>query len=231
MSIAEIEGILFAVELIRLNREQFPRGRVLTSEDNMYARQAEIEMVAPKIVEAYKLVKGSEGVQAEFLDRIFYLARNIMTTRPWGTPGSTEERIDDQDLSERLRAIADEGRQVSWYNNSLTIDNRIKIGRLYADNTDTFAAQLKDPKRGCSASVCTNCDEPNAYCYVVCDVCDYEMIGAHGMPTVEEWRKMEDHKKVQSLHKGYGLMVKGISERGGDWRGDDSPLNRLAKVE
>jgi len=107
------------------------------------------------------------------------------------------------------------------------VEKRIKQGRLYKDkNGNIFAAQIRDPDRGCSASICSNCDEPIVFCNYICETCSYELIGAHGMVNLYLWKRLKPKKRAEVLQTAHELMVKDIEQRG-DWRGNTSPLNRF----
>lgn len=55
---------------------------------------------------------------------------------------------------------------------------KIANGRLFkaperfTGDTGVYSAQVKDPKKGCSASICTNCNTPIAFSNYTCDACN-----------------------------------------------------------
>lgn len=56
-------------------------------------------------------------------------------------------------------------------------------------------AQIPDPTRGCSASICSNCQEKVAYCHARCNGCDMPFIGPFGFPPIQEWDQLTDQEK------------------------------------
>lgn len=213
------EAILVPVEELLLVGHNFPWGRTCD-----YQREIEEFVFSiSRIVGAYDMLEESGIEKPNLLARIFYLARDLDTPYRRDT---IEIHLDKKmpKLIERLTEIAKMGRERSL-EEPPGEKERVSLARLYSDGEDFFSAQVRDPKRGCSASVCTNCDEPIAYCHYECGVCGYELIGAHGMPTVEEWEEMNIGQRKESQEIGYNYMIRDIRRRG-DWRGQDSPLNR-----
>jgi len=219
MDIKSANRILIPIEKILLDGEKFPNGRACGDWENK--RDKKLENLLASLVEFYDSFNKSEDeISKELKNRIFYLARHI---RP---KDCYTINIEDSKLSQEIVRIAEQGRDLSLINSS-DVDTRIKDAHLYIDSWgNKFAAQLRDPKRGCSASICTNCNEPIAFCDYTCDTCNYELIGAHGMPKVEDWNKMDVALKITLLKIGYTEMIEDIRQRG-DWRGAESPLNRF----
>jgi hypothetical protein len=216
----KIDEILRAVEDEVLDGLKFPGGKPANLEES----ERKIEFAAPKIVEAYDLsCRSLLGVPA-LRKRIYYLARNFRKEKQHVPYSHTETELKDLALSERLREIAMEGRRLAIEKPSEM--HRIKLRQLFRKREDVFAAQIRDSKRGCSASICSNCDEPIAYCHYTCRVCNYELIGASHMPEIEKWDKMDLDEKWFALDNGYDYMIADIRQRG-DWRGKESPLNRF----
>lgn len=227
MNINEIKKILSPVEEVLLDGEKFTTERVYDHATHVKRLQVSV----PGIVKAYDLFKlylkenkiGSGEENRETLSKIFYLARDIegdFYLRDLSETGSKEEG-----LIKRLHEIAKEGREMSL-SNPKTVEDRIALAKLFFAGIDILAAQLQDPKRGCSASVCTNCDEPIAFCNYTCPACEYNLIGAHGMPTVEEWNNKDIQERLIGLAEGYTDMIRDIRSRG-DWRGKNSPFNKF----
>lgn len=197
--------------------KKYPHGRVYDPEIS----EVRLIISAPGIVRAYdyyQVFNKLLGERTDLLNRIFYLARDIDKDH------DLKYAVKDS-IRRKIGQIAEEGRTLSLENPAI-IEERIRLGKLFSDGSHTFAAQLMDPKRGCSASLCSNCDEPIAFCDTTCKTCSYELIGAHAMPTVEDWERLTPELKTLKMRYGYGHMIGDIACRG-DWRGGDSPLNRF----
>jgi len=209
------------VEEALLDGEKFPWGRAYNPEEE----RKNLKFAVPKIVHAYHLLKSLSRCEKELLERVFYLARDVdHSSCNW----ALEYAVKNGWMRETLKEIAREGRHLSL-SKPKTVEARLRQAKLFNDGSWTYAAQIRDPKRGCSASVCSNCDEPLAFADYKCKVCNYELIGAHGMPTMKEWKNMDLEQKLQSLKEGYTHMRVDIHNRG-DWRDRNSPLNRFKGV-
>ena len=215
MELSEIEKILISAEEVVLDG-----GKTWTLEGGGTPKgEKAIADVAPKIIEAYKLAKSSGAT--ELLGRIYHLARHIRKKVPHILGEYTEIGIEDQIVSERLRKIAMEGRSLS-----LAKPNQ---GKLYFHREGIFAAQIRDPRRGISASICSNCDEPVIFIDYKCRTCGYDLIDGKDMPTISEWNELSPAKKNEKLESGFIDMFERIKAEG-DWRGSKSRLNRLRGV-
>ena len=221
MELSKIEEILVSAEEVVLTGEKHPDGKLWTAEGDRA-----VANVVPKIIEAYELAQSSGA--AELLGRIYHLARIIRQEVPHIPGEYTEIRIEDQIVSERLREIAMEGRDLSLTAPD-TVKERIEQGKLYFHREGVFAAQIKDPTHGRTASVCSNCDEPLAFIDFKCRTCDHELIDAVGMPTIAEWKELTPDQKQVKLEHGFIDMFSNVRVDG-DWRGEKSPINRLKHV-
>jgi hypothetical protein len=214
-----VEIVLSEVEKALLDGEKFPHGKTWDPEQET----KDFQMAVPRIVFTYDRLKQNQQ-NADLLSKIFYLARDI--DKPYTSDRTLRWCIKDEHLLLDFYEIAKKGREQSLENPKTTLE-RIEQAKLFSNEAgELFAAQLKDPKRGCSASICTNCDEPIAFGHYKCGICNYELIGAHGMPTVESWNRMSVSRRLWALSDGYHHMRIDIIQRG-DWRGQDSPLNRF----
>ena len=104
----------------------------------------------------------------------------------------------------------------------LNVDEKIERGMLYKDNRPlkhdyVMAAQIKDPNRGCSASICSHCREPIVFCMAQCPSCGYALIDAQGMPTIANWKRLDNVSKVRAVYVGFRAMVKNINS-GDGWK-------------
>lgn len=215
----KIERLIGSVYRNLLDGEKFPHGKPYDYREE----EAKILFSVPKIVQAYDLAQElSEKESGSFLKLIFYLARNL--DRRYNE-SDLNTCTKDKSLLKKIKEIASEGRLLSL-SVPKTTEERIASAKLYSDELNIFSAQLQDPKRGCSASLCTNCDEPIAFCDYTCPTCNYELIGAHNMPTVEKWLDIGLPQRLGALEWSYTQMMHDISQRG-DWRGTESPLNRF----
>ncbi|MEK6835071.1 MAG: hypothetical protein AABX61_02295 [Nanoarchaeota archaeon] len=216
----ELENILVPVKEVLLDGLNFPKGRIYDHEN----RIKKLQIATPLITLAYNVVFRKSQDEG-FI--IFYLARSV--DKEVEREPRVKELMSDSVMND-LRAIAKEGRALSLMVPE-TDEERINSAMLYRNkNNEIFATQLRDPKRGCSASVCSNCYEPNAFADYKCDVCNYELIQAHEMPTIEEWLNSNLGTKFRMLQDGYMRMTKNIIESDyGDWRNINSPLNRFKK--
>ena len=106
MNVAKIEKIVSSVEEVLLDGEKYPNGRTSYPDEE----KARVKFAAPRIVKAYEMAQKSEAPE-EFLGRIYYLARDIRKRTPHIPYVYTEVTIEDSVLSERLREIANEGRE------------------------------------------------------------------------------------------------------------------------
>ena len=214
----QLENILMPVKEVLLDGLKFPNGRTYNREDSLRKLQISI----PIIVSVYNLFK-----KEPFNESIFYLARTIDIRRGIKNVFGIKELVGSQMIDD-IQSIANEGRML-YLMELKTDEERIESARLYKNNNgELFAAQLKDPKRGCSASICSNCYEPNAFADYKCEVCDHELIQAHGMPDIEDWEILKLGGKLSYLKNGYMVMARNIKQNDyGDWRGQSSSLNRL----
>ena len=214
-----IQEILQPVKEVLLDGHKFPNGKQFNHKEMI----KELEISIPTLVLAYNSLDRSKDYI--YLPEIYYLARSI----DWDVEHSDIEGLVNEDIRFQLLNIAKEGRHLSLAIPP-TFEERLGLAKLYKSKyNEIFAAQLKDPKRGCSASVCTNCDEPNAFADYKCNICGYELIQARGMPILEEFKEASATEKYKMLSNGYSTMVKRIIESG-DWRSGSSSLNRLKSV-
>lgn len=212
MNLGELTRQFQPIEEILLDGEKYPNGRTISLE-----RDRAIETLLPAIIDVYEGIGIPNEKLKELFGKVTYVARALTGRYP-------PLRRDSPALS-RLQEIASNAREISLANPS-TVEERLTSAKLYSDGTSLYAAQLRDPKRGCSSSICTNCDEPIVFRDYECNVCDHELIGAYGLPRIEEWDTMDFPLRIKSLKRGYDSMVKDILKRG-DWRSPSSSLNRL----
>ncbi|MCK4670831.1 MAG: hypothetical protein KAT43_06520 [Nanoarchaeota archaeon] len=215
MNPTEINEQISHVEEVVLDGERFPNGRPY---DGAEARR-KLQIAVPRIIRTYETLQEIEEEHQDLLTRIFYFARDLSDDNDlWF--------FEDKDQTKKLCEIAKQGRELSLANPA-TEEERIKQGRLYRYKDESvFAAQIQDLRRGCSASVCSNCDEPIAFCNYECPVCNYELIGVHGMgDRSEQWRLQCPDLRKNHMALACAHMIEDIRQRG-DWRGTASPLNR-----
>jgi len=197
--VLKAQEILYGVEKVLFQGEQFSGGREWTAE-----RDIEEMSQNPEIVRAYNLIKSYAGDHSDLLTRTYALARDNASTNYFGGP---------KEGLEEVRRIALEGRDLSL-SIPKTLRERVVLGKLFADGVYIFSAQIDDPKRGCSASICSNCDEPIAYCDTECGVCDYELI--QGLPRFEEWVELTSQEKRNLV---WPAIIQHRDNRENDWRG------------
>jgi len=216
-----IEKLIADTKGILLDGLKYPNGKTV---DTDY-EEKKLRYVLPNITKAYSHLLKTEKENLTLLSSVRYLARvadhNI---------GYVDYMLRDKPLQIHfVRYIANKAREFSL-KNPKTKEERIEQAKLYsvADFFDecVFAASLRDQKRGCSSSVCSNCDEPIVYCDYACEVCKHELVNAHDMPTIEEWEKLDLYQKKDAFKHGINVMISYI-RREGDWRGRESPLNRF----
>ena len=204
------QNIAEADSLLLLDGMKYPRGRFYNlEEDAVGKRESSIA-----IIQAYNLLKETGKNYPKLLNHLYYLARDVYQSehddyilRVSETP--TEVR-------DQIKAIAGEGRQI---HNSpgISIERRSTDSRLFVIGDNIFPAQIRDSKRGCSASICTNCFEPIAYSTQKCRCCNFELIGPFGFPEIEVWQKLSEFEKRRLVEKVYcsnnhgklGVLVKG----------------------
>lgn len=212
----ELENILVPVKEVLLDGLKFPNGRNYSREDEL----KKLQIATPIIISAYNVFKKSQD--DGFM--IFYLARTV--NQKIEHESGIKALINNSTIND-LQTIAKEGR-ISYLMVPETDEERIKSAMLYKNKSnEVFAAQLKDPKRGCSASICSNCYEPNAFSSYKCDMCNHELIQVHKMPTIEEWLNSNLETKAEMLKIGYNKMIEEIVKNRGDWRSSNSTLNRF----
>jgi hypothetical protein len=215
-----VEVYLSHIEKILLDGEQSPYGKPYDPVES----EAKLAISVPALIRTYSsygVLKHLFGEKPKLLKRIFYLARDVDEDMDLkNAVNSTQKGL--------IHHIANQGRSLSL-KTPRTIEQRVKTAKLFTHDNHFYGAQLKDPKRGCSSSVCSNCDEPIVYSDVKCKTCNYELIGAHGMPTIEEWEKMTSDLKILKMEEGFRHMVRDITCRG-DWRDSESPLNRFKRT-
>lgn len=195
------EEILEKAEAEILKGLSFPRGRLYVEVEDVQEKKT----VIPLIVEAYMLLSPQDDKKLK--DRIYFLARFIVRLTK-----SNEEKEEFQEviiktglpakLIEQLEEIADVGRRLGRYDSKFKQDDELQ-GRLFSIKDKEWAVQVPNPKAGCSASVCSNCDEPVAYCDEKCPNCHYSFIGPSGIPVLEEWEKMNSEKRLNLVEKVY----------------------------
>jgi len=164
----------------------------------------ERKRVAKRIVKSAALMKKYGIVSPEFLSRIHFLARCIVQYDAndnddyiFGIAKMSPQLISD------IREIAEEARVLSKSTKETTIAKRLKTNRLFQVRQWTMAAQIIQPHRGCSASICSNCYEPTGFCENRCCNCGYLFVGPFEMPTVQEWDKMKPQEKIRKVLEVY----------------------------
>ena len=157
--------------------------KILNGLDHPWGRAFEVTEVVDKnsfaavrLVKAYCSLKENKIELPDLFRRIYYLARCVVGC----------ERIDrdiyflqagrvDEGEIKALCDIANEGR-ILENTNDLSVEDRIKAQRLFEEGLRVSAAQYQTPKKGCSASICSNCYEPVAFCDKLCVNCHYPFI-------------------------------------------------------
>lgn len=189
------ENIAKADDII-LSGLNYPGGRAyIIEEDAVEKRESSMA-----IIQAYNLLKEISKDYPELLNHLYYLARDVYRSDHddyiFGA-GQTPIEIRDQ-----IKAIAKEGREIG-NSTRISIEQRVKDLRLFISGDDIFPAQIRDSKRGCSASICTNCFEPIAYAVEKCRCCQFEVIGPFGFPEIEVWQKISNYGKRRLVEMVY----------------------------
>jgi len=155
------------------------------------------------VIKAYRALSKLDGRHPNYWKRVYYLARDIVR--------GNEDYLDyifragktPEFIRVAIKRIAKEGRALSL-SEELPVQARISAGRLFLLLDEVYAAQIPDPKRGCSASLCTNCAEPVAFCDQKCSNCGMEFIGPFGFPNLFKWNRLtlpEKRKSVVEVYK------------------------------
>ena len=221
------EDVLKQAEDVLLQGRKFPKGKSMETTRDLN----ELQTAIPLVVAAYSLADNTQR------DQVFYLARSIDTPAPYQQDylcqitepnfcALYELSAIPSEIVVKLKDIAKEGR-VQDVLKPTTIEERLERGMLFEWQNQHLAGQLQDPKRGCSASLCTNCAEPSSYCEFNCTNCHKDLIQTHGLPTVEDWSQMDFKQRRHRLSVGYVRMLEAV-RKSGDWRGLASPFNKDA---
>ena len=152
----------------------------------------------------------------KLMPRVFYFARSVKFQ--WESEKRAPGIIEHY---EALSAIQAEG--VAYHLNPLfSEEERLKSGLLYRTSFNVvMAGSIPDNRRGCSASVCSNCAEPIAYCHAICAVCSYPLIGPHGYyhRQYEDFLQLATVSRISLHDDAFGRMSDDIlaSGRGRAW--------------
>jgi len=181
---------------VLLKGSEFPRGRYYNIEE--VAKEKKEASVF--IVTAYKLLMETGQDNPELMNHLYYLARDVYQT----SHDIYELEYDQtpQDIIDTIKQIASEGRQLELAPDR-SIGQRLRDLRLFVVSEDVFPAQIRDSKRGCSASICTNCFEPIAYSTEKCPNCKFEVIGPFGFPQIEVWQTLTNRQKIALIENVY----------------------------
>lgn len=142
----------------------------------------------------YRLLKTGKAFP-EILQHLYYLARDIDPCNNY-----IYQEITHPIVQSRIKLIAQEGRDFGD-SNKISVVKRLQTNRLFMLADYIFPAQLRDSKRGCSASICSNCYEPIAYSVEKCPCCHFELIGPFGFPEIESWQKMTKDEKRRLVER------------------------------
>lgn len=196
--VQQIKACLKQAEDLLLTGLTQPGKVYYVEEDAVKRREASIA-----VIKAYHALRKLDGRHPNYWKRVYYLANAIV--------GHEEDYLDyifragktPEFIRVRIKRIAKEGRALSL-SEELPERARISAGRLFLLLDEVYAAQIPDPKRGCSASLCTNCAEPVAFCHQKCSTCGMEFIGPFGFPDLTKWNKLtlpEKRKRAIEVYK------------------------------
>lgn len=199
---------------------------LLTGGQHLNGRQYRVEEDAKEkkdasiaIVQAYSVLKELGGSHPCCLRRIGYVARDIVGHGDYADyvfrVGETPEAV-----QQVVRRIAEEARAEAT-SEQIDRESRVKNGRLFVVSSQIFPVSIRDSKRGCSASICSNCFEPIAYATMECSCCKMELVGPFGFPEIEEWRGLTLRQKrvlaadvfAKSDHGKLGVIESGGKRR------------------
>lgn len=163
--------------------------------------------VSRGVITANQLLKEVRGRTQDEYSRVFYLARDVVGLT---SPSQDNFAFDQADAPEEIRAqirqIATAGRRLSLRVPWLT-RSRINNGQLFKVLNDIYAANIPDSRRGCSASICSNCSEPVAYCYQNCPCCKNQFVGPFTdfgwLPEIAAWRTLDIESKQYTINETF----------------------------
>jgi len=192
----QVRDNIAKADAILLVGHQYRSGRAYNiEEDAVEKRESSIA-----IIQAYNLLKETGKTYPMLSSHIYYLARDVYQSDYNDYAFSVGHT--PQDIVEQIKAIAKEGRDCG-NSPDITIEQRVKDFRLFVVADDIFPIQIRDSKRGCSASICSNCFEPIAYSTEKCRCCQFETVGPFGFPEIEEWQKLIDYDKRRLVERVY----------------------------
>ena len=201
-----VNELIEAAEERVLDGMKFPKGKpyVLAEE------RERNDHVIPLLIDAFdRLREMADDESKGLLPRVFYLARSI--AHPNNSPHLLRGALQESQI-EAIHFIADEGRWQGRYD-IVTVEERLNNGRVFLLDNGFYAAQIRDPKRGCSAGICSNCWEPVAFCNNICAVCDYTFVGPfEGMVSLDEWTALDLEGKQDLCRRIHGTASEGRME-------------------
>lgn len=168
----------------------FPSGRSMDGKRDIEERQ----FSSGRIVDAYNLLRSSGEDRPDLLERIYLLARLLYTGDGYNLFCFRSAQIPDHMMS-ALKMIADQGRAKGRHGDCVSAHASIAQGRIFVFGNILHAVSLPNPRAGYSASLCSNCFEPVAFCNGKCSNCSLPFIGPFGAPKVDEWQKMGKSEK------------------------------------
>lgn len=194
----EVIRLLEEVEERVLDGLRHPFGKLHEVEEE----QADYDFAVPRVVMAYQLATTLED--RHLLPRVYLLARDLVF--PCGRFGISAEVPND--LVKEIRAIACEGRELG-ISAEVSLEDRLERQRLFSIAGETCAVQVRHPERGCSASLCSNCDEPSAFADQECRNCGFGFIGPFDTPSKDRWDVMSSDERTQVVQSTYGRRNRG----------------------